>query len=134
MVELVHAGRKPTQLAREFKCSEQSIHNWVAQARADARKPARNREVLSTPEREELARLRRADRRSWPTKTEARMALFTYIEGWYNRGGATAHWDSARPWNSRRSTTSNSRIQRGALNTGYPTGASHPWASRLRAV
>ena len=24
------------------------------------------------------------DRRSWPTKTEARMALFTYIEGWYN--------------------------------------------------
>ena len=24
------------------------------------------------------------DRRSWQTKTEARMALFTYIEGWYN--------------------------------------------------
>ena len=24
------------------------------------------------------------DRRSWPSKTEARMALFTYIEGWYN--------------------------------------------------
>lgn len=24
------------------------------------------------------------DRRSWPTKTEARLALFTYIEGWYN--------------------------------------------------
>jgi hypothetical protein len=24
------------------------------------------------------------DRRSWPTKTEARMALFSYIEGWYN--------------------------------------------------
>jgi putative transposase len=24
------------------------------------------------------------DRRSWPTKTDARMALFTYIEGWYN--------------------------------------------------
>ena len=25
------------------------------------------------------------DRRSWQTKTEARLALFTYIEGWYNR-------------------------------------------------
>lgn len=24
------------------------------------------------------------DRRSWQTKTEARMALFTFIEGWYN--------------------------------------------------
>jgi putative transposase len=24
------------------------------------------------------------DRRSWPTKTDARMALFSYIEGWYN--------------------------------------------------
>ena len=24
------------------------------------------------------------DRRSWPTKSAARMALFTYIEGWYN--------------------------------------------------
>ena len=24
------------------------------------------------------------DRKSWQTKTEARLALFTYIEGWYN--------------------------------------------------
>jgi putative transposase len=24
------------------------------------------------------------DRRSWPSKTEARLALFSYIEGWYN--------------------------------------------------
>ena len=24
------------------------------------------------------------DRRSWQSKTEARLALFTYIEGWYN--------------------------------------------------
>jgi putative transposase len=24
------------------------------------------------------------DRRSWPTKTDARLALFSYIEGWYN--------------------------------------------------
>ena len=24
------------------------------------------------------------DRRTWQTKTEARLALFTYIEGWYN--------------------------------------------------
>jgi len=24
------------------------------------------------------------DRRKWETKTEARLALFTYIEGWFN--------------------------------------------------
>jgi len=59
MVELVDAGRTPAQLSREFKCSAQAISNWVARSRADARKPARGREVLSTPEREELSRLRR---------------------------------------------------------------------------
>ena len=26
----------------------------------------------------------RIERKSWQTKTEARLALFTYIEGWYN--------------------------------------------------
>jgi putative transposase len=32
------------------------------------------------------------DRRSFQTKTEARLALFTYIEGWYNpRRRHTAH-------------------------------------------
>ena len=29
------------------------------------------------------------DRRSFKTKSEARMALFTYIEGWYNPGAGT---------------------------------------------
>ena len=62
MVELVDAGRTPAQLAREFKCSAQAIANWVSRSRADARKPTRAREVLSTPEREELARLRRENR------------------------------------------------------------------------
>ena len=63
MVELVQAGRKPTQLAREFNVSAQSISTWVAQAAADSGKPARNKEVLSGAEREELARLRRENRR-----------------------------------------------------------------------
>jgi transposase len=62
MVELVAAGRSPAELAREFKCSAQSIHTWVAQAQADRRRPSRNRELPSTPEREELARLRRENR------------------------------------------------------------------------
>ena len=62
MVELVRAGRKPTQLAREFNVTAQSISTWVAQAAADSGRPARNKEMLSNAEREELARLRRENR------------------------------------------------------------------------
>lgn len=62
MVELVQAGRTPAQLAREFNCSAQSIATWVAQAAADSGRPARVKDVLSSAEREELARLRRENR------------------------------------------------------------------------
>jgi transposase-like protein len=34
MVELVHAGRDPAELAREFEPTAQSISHWVAQERA----------------------------------------------------------------------------------------------------
>lgn len=61
MVELVRAGRSPAELGREFKCSAQSISTWVARAAADKRAPQRSRtrerDVLSSVEREELARL-----------------------------------------------------------------------------
>ncbi len=62
MVELVEAGRTPAQLAREFDCSAQSITNWVAQAAADRGKPVRGKDILTSAEREELARLRRENR------------------------------------------------------------------------
>jgi transposase len=51
--------RNPAELAREFRCSVQTIRNWVGQAAADAVKPRGSREVLPTAEREELAHLRR---------------------------------------------------------------------------
>ena len=63
MVELVEAGRSPAELAREFRVSAQSIHTWVAQAHADARKSPRGREVLTSAERQELSRLRQEVRR-----------------------------------------------------------------------
>jgi transposase len=63
MVELVRAGRTPAELAREFKSSGQSISTWVAREAADRRASqrarARERDMLSSVEREELARLRR---------------------------------------------------------------------------
>ena len=62
-VELVQTGRTPAQLAREFNCSAQSISTWVAQAAAVSVKPARGNDVLSSAEREELARLRRDNKR-----------------------------------------------------------------------
>jgi transposase len=60
MVELVRAGRKPAELARGFDCNAQSIRNWVGQAAVDSGKPPHGKEVvLTSAEREELARLRR---------------------------------------------------------------------------
>ncbi len=66
MVYLVHAGRDPGDLAREFEPSAQAIRNWVAQAdrregRREAKPPATDA-PLSAAEREELARLRRENK------------------------------------------------------------------------
>jgi transposase len=59
IVELAMAGRAPAELSREFGVAAQSITAWVARAAADAGKRVRGKDVLSTAEREELARLRR---------------------------------------------------------------------------
>ena len=63
MVELVQTGRTPGELSREFGVTSQSISAWVAQAAVDNGKPLRGKDVLSTAEREELARLRRQVKR-----------------------------------------------------------------------
>jgi transposase len=57
MVELVHAGRSPEELAREFEPTAQSIRNWLAQSKRDAGDGG-----LTRAEREELNRLRRENR------------------------------------------------------------------------
>jgi transposase len=59
MVELVRAGRSAEELAREFEPTAQSIKNWVGQAERDV---GRGDGGLTTPEREELSRLRRENR------------------------------------------------------------------------
>lgn len=51
-------GRSPTELAREFEPSAQSIANWVAQADIDAGR----RDGLTTDEKAELKRLRSENR------------------------------------------------------------------------
>lgn len=66
MVDLVRAGRDPTELAREFEPSRQTIQNWVAEAdRGEGRREAKPPTAdpgLTAPERDELVRLRRENR------------------------------------------------------------------------
>ena len=62
MIELVAAGRKPSELAREFGCHETSILNWMRSAQsADAVSPASANASapLNAAERQELVELRR---------------------------------------------------------------------------
>jgi transposase len=56
MVELVRAGRNPSELAKEFEPSAQAIRTWVEQADRDE---GRRADGLTGAEREELQRLRR---------------------------------------------------------------------------
>jgi len=59
LVELVHAGRSPAELAREFEPTAQAIRNWVRQSARDA---GRGDGGVTTAEHEELNRLRRENR------------------------------------------------------------------------
>jgi len=59
IVELYRAGRSVNELAEEFEPSDQTIRNWVAQAQADG---GQRKDLLTSAEREELARLRRENK------------------------------------------------------------------------
>jgi transposase len=62
MVDLVHAGRDPDDLAKEFEPTAQSIRNWVAIAdRREGRRPE-GADTLNAAEREELLKLRRENK------------------------------------------------------------------------
>jgi len=59
IIDLVRAGRSPTELAKEFEPTAQSIHNWVEQADRDE---GRRTDGLTSLERDELSRLRRENK------------------------------------------------------------------------
>ena len=56
MLELVRAGRKPQELAKEFELSAQTIGNWVKQADLDS---GHRNDGLTSEEKDEVRRLRR---------------------------------------------------------------------------
>lgn len=59
IVELINAGRKVSELAREFGCTPWSIMRWVKQAERDT---GRGDGGLTTAEKQELTRLKRENR------------------------------------------------------------------------
>jgi transposase len=59
LIELHRAGRSIAELAEQFEPSDQTIRNWIAQAEADG---GQRRDLLTSAEREELARLRRENK------------------------------------------------------------------------
>jgi putative transposase len=61
------------------------------------------------------------DRRSWPTKTEARMALFSYIEGWYNPRRRHSALGQMSPANFERKHIDSHRMQATRGVFGLPT-------------
>ena len=66
------------------------------------------------------------DRRSWQTKTEARLALFTYIEGWYNPRRRHSALGYRSPENFERNCTEANSAQRTSLPHGLPTAPLAP--------
>ena len=59
IIELVRAGRSPSELAREFEPTAQTIQNWIRQA---DRNEGLRQDGMTSDEREELRRLRRENK------------------------------------------------------------------------
>jgi putative transposase len=70
-------GSQYTSIAFGSRCEEMGVRPSMGSV-GDAYDNAMAESFFATP------RMRAARRRSFKTKTEARTALFTYIEGWYN--------------------------------------------------
>ena len=60
IIDLVHNGRTPEELAKEFEPSGPTIREWVAQAHRDE---GRRTDGVTSDERKELARLKRENKR-----------------------------------------------------------------------
>lgn len=59
LIDLVHAGRNPEELAQEFEPTSQTIRNWVAQDEIDSGK---RRDGLTSEEKQELTKLKRENK------------------------------------------------------------------------
>jgi putative transposase len=68
------------------------------------------------------------DRKSWPTKTEARLALFTYIEAWYNprRRHSALGYLSPANYESKHRNASDLSVEHGLTTVGSCVAGATP--------
>jgi transposase len=82
MVDLVRSGRSPASLAKEFGPTAWTISLWSRQAQRDGGKGEGG---LTTPEREELTRLRRENR-----KLKEEREILSKAAAWFATESATS--------------------------------------------
>jgi len=90
MIELVRAGRKPGDLAREFGCHVTSILNWVRQANAVSSVPTQTG-ALNASERQELIELRRKLR-----QVQMERDILAKATAWFAHNGDKTFTPSSR--------------------------------------
>jgi transposase len=91
MVELVAAGRRPSELAKEFGCHETSITTWVRQARAATASLSSLPPTLHESERAELIALRKELR-----QIKLERDILAKATAWFANSNATASTPSIR--------------------------------------
>jgi transposase len=82
MVELARTGRTPASLAKEFGPTAWSIATWIKQAARDIGKGDGG---LTSAEREELAQLRRENRR-----LKEKREILSKAAAWFATEGSTS--------------------------------------------
>ena len=107
-------GSQYTSLAFGGRCAQMGVRPSMGTV-GDAYDNAMAESFFATLECELI------DRRSWPTKTEARMALFTYIEGWYNPRRRHSALGQMSPANFERKHIDSHRMPAPRGEHGLPT-------------
>ena len=128
-------GSQYTSIAFGNRCKAMNVRPSMGSA-GDAYDNAMAESFFATLECERIAR------HTWETKTQARLAIFTWIETCTTRADAILVWARCRPSTLRNYTRRKSKPhkplktlshQHPAPKTGYPPCASHLWTRRLRA-
>lgn len=91
MVELVRAGRKPGELAKEFGCHATSILNWVRLFDAANGTMPANPGALNASECQELVELRRKYR-----QVQMERDILAKATAWFANNGDKTFTPSAR--------------------------------------
>ena len=91
MVELVHAGRKPRELAKEFGCHADSINAWVSQHGESKAGAGVGLLPLNAAERQELVELRRKYR-----QVQQERDILAKATAWFAHNGVPTSTTSTR--------------------------------------